>query len=90
MNHVEPFSQTLAYYVSQLCDRRKPSCTACLDTSGACAYVDRKRLLTVPELEDILRRLERRYADYLETTAKNGRRRKVPVKVLRRMLEPGC
>ncbi|KAG8995034.1 hypothetical protein FRB93_001224 [Tulasnella sp. JGI-2019a] len=52
-----------------LCDRIKPSCTACSKGRIECIYLDRRPHKTVAELKDLLRDFERKYSR-LEATHK--------------------
>ncbi|KAG9033427.1 hypothetical protein FRB95_014793 [Tulasnella sp. JGI-2019a] len=58
-----------------LCDRQRPSCRACSVTKIDCVYVDRKPHITVAELEDVLRNLERKYESRLKAAKKHAKRR---------------
>ncbi|KAG8993315.1 hypothetical protein FRB94_001759 [Tulasnella sp. JGI-2019a] len=50
----------------QLCDRLKPSCTTCIELGIECEYRKRKLPASVPELEDIIRKLEHEYDSRLK------------------------
>ncbi|KAG8863476.1 hypothetical protein FRB96_008216 [Tulasnella sp. 330] len=49
----------------QKCDRNRPACSSCTLTYENCFYATRKQKATVPELEDVVRRLEHKYATRL-------------------------
>ncbi|KAG9006082.1 hypothetical protein FRB94_000987 [Tulasnella sp. JGI-2019a] len=58
-----------------LCDRQKPSCRTCSVTKIECVYADRKPHVTVAELEDVLRNLERKYENRLKAAKRLAKRR---------------
>ncbi|KAG9027376.1 hypothetical protein FRB95_007808 [Tulasnella sp. JGI-2019a] len=58
-----------------LCDRQRPSCRTCSVTKIECIYVDRKPHVTVAELEDVLRNLERKYENRLKAAKRLAKRR---------------
>ncbi|KAG8993319.1 hypothetical protein FRB94_001764 [Tulasnella sp. JGI-2019a] len=64
-----------------LCDRRKPSCTTCLTVGIECIYAGRKPHTTVSELEDILQKLEDKYAACLKAKKRHGKDRKDSAKL---------
>ncbi|KAG8852253.1 hypothetical protein FRB96_008899 [Tulasnella sp. 330] len=58
-----------------LCDRKKPSCTSCLNVDMDCVYADRKSRLTVADLEDEVQRLERKYETCLKAAGVDAKAR---------------
>ncbi|KAG9021991.1 hypothetical protein FRB95_001010 [Tulasnella sp. JGI-2019a] len=57
-----------------LCDRKKPSCTACFVTKIDCIYANRKPHTTVPELEDVLQKLKHKYHGLLKAKRRHKKR----------------
>ncbi|KAG9028559.1 hypothetical protein FRB95_006340 [Tulasnella sp. JGI-2019a] len=58
------------------CDRRKPSCTTCSRVKIECVYLSRKPRVTDAELEDVLRKLERKYNSCLKAKAERAQKTK--------------
>ncbi|KAG8880804.1 hypothetical protein FRB98_004740 [Tulasnella sp. 332] len=60
----KPLSCASCREKKRLCDKRKPSCGLCLSLDKDCVYVNRKPRVTIEDLEEELRRLERKYTTF--------------------------